>query len=124
MAAVQVDAGWLARKQYGGPSEDDLKKLAISDPIVHRNLTFSTNNNSAPVTGKSKDYLSGAKYNSEFGLYCEMDKTTLQPTFRMEVNAVDVLGRLSVLDSLQFGAQERENHRINSMLSMISASTL
>lgn len=121
----QVDAGWLARKQYGGPTEEDLKKLSLPDPVVHRSINFSAQSASSASGGKGKDgAMQGARYNSEFGLYCEMDKTTLQPKFRMEVNGADVLGRLSVLDSLQFGAESRENHRINSMLNMISATTL
>ena len=92
--------------------------------MVHRTLTFLSGTQATAATKNKESATQGAKYNSEFGLYCEMDKKLLHPEFRIEVNGLDILGRLNALESMQLGSEGREVHRINSMLSLVSATTL
>lgn len=106
---LQVDPSYLARKQYGGPSEDDNKVLYAPDPLVERSLYFG----------------SAKKFNTECGLYCDTDKNTLQTTFRHEVNVADILGHKNILSEIRRGEEAMKTFHVNYVLdSMISSSTV
>jgi hypothetical protein len=82
--------------------------------------SVDTGNGTAATAATSAAQINNYRYNNEFGLYCEMDKTTLQPKFRMEVNADEILGRVDILRSMHLGRGAAERMREDSMFSLMS----
>ena len=64
------------------------------------------------------------RYNSEFGLRHNVDKTTLLPLYRCDVNMNQVIGRLDPQGAMRLGEKTREEFERNNMLQLMSSASI
>ena len=114
-----MDPRWLAHRKYAGPTSEDLRPLAVPDPLVLLRLavhpgsstsstgpsysnsnTHSTSANSSRSGGLSRATAATAaaactnisEYDSAFGLRHGVDPSSLLPRYCLSLPAEQVLG--------------------------------